>query len=92
MNGYLRKRLQAAARVVSEIGAEVAGVLRRDVERCAERARFTKGLGAAWSVTEAMDLGNQVILRFDRTTDVQDWDGFIVRVNKATGRVTAKAT
>ena len=90
MNRYLKK-LQAVTRVLCEVGAEFAGVLRRDVECCAEYARVAKDLGSAWSVTEAMDTGHHVIIRFDQALDVQSWQGFIVRVNKVTGQVSARA-
>lgn len=90
MNRYLKK-LQAVIRIIREVGAEFAGVLRHDVEYCAEYARLAKDLGSAWSVTEAMDTGNHVIMRFDQVLDVQSWEGFIVRVNKVTGQVSAKA-
>ena len=91
MNRYFKRRIRAAIRVVYEISAEFAGVLRRDVECCAERARLAKDLGPAWSVTEAMDTGKHVVIRFDQALDIQGWQGFTVRVNKATGRVTAQA-
>jgi len=85
------KKLQAVSRLLSKAGAEFAGVLRRDVECCIERARLAKDLGSAWSVTEAMDTGHDVIIRFDQALDIQDWAGFIVRVNKVTGQISAKA-
>jgi hypothetical protein len=90
VNRHFKKRLRVVTRVVREIREEFAGVLRRDVECCAERARLAKGLGPTWSVTEAMDIGRHVLIRFDQVLDVQDWQGFTVRVNKATGQVTAK--
>ncbi|MBV9489121.1 MAG: hypothetical protein JO069_05260 [Verrucomicrobia bacterium] len=91
MNRHFNERLRAVIRVVGEIGAEFAGVLRRDVECCAERARCANDLGPAWSVTEAMDTGRDVVIRFDQALHIQNWQGFTVRVNKATGRVTAWA-
>lgn len=91
MNRHLRRRLGAVIRVVREVGSEFAGVLRHDVECCAERARLVKHLGPTWSVTEAMDTGKHVVIRFDQVLDVQGWQGFTIRVNKATGRVTAQA-
>ena len=78
-------------RVACEIGEEFASVLRGDVECCAERARRAEGLDPAWSVTEAMDLGNHVVIHFEQPREAQDWDGYIVRVSKATGRVVAEA-
>jgi hypothetical protein len=91
VNRHFKTKVRAVLRVVSEIGAEFGGVLRRDVECCAARARVAKDLGSAWSVTEAMDIGKHVVIRFDQVLDVQGWQGFTVRVNKATGRVTAQA-
>jgi hypothetical protein len=91
VNTYFKERLRAVIRVICEIGAEFAGVLRRDVECCTERARLAKDLGPAWSVTEAMDTGRHVLIRFDQALDIQGWQGFTVRVNKATGRVTTQA-
>lgn len=90
MNSY-SKKLQAVIRALSAVGAELAGVLRGDVEYCTEHARRAKNLGSTWSVTEAMDIGNDVIIRFDQALDFQDWPAFIVRVNKVTGQISAKA-
>jgi hypothetical protein len=90
VNKYIKK-FQAVISAVREVGTEFAGALRRDVEYCTEYARVAKDLGSAWSVTEAMDTGNHVIIRFDQALDLQSWQGFIVRVNKVTGQVSAKA-
>jgi hypothetical protein len=70
-----------------EIGAEIAGVFRRDVERCVEHARRAKRLGPAWSVTEALDFGRHVLIRFEPSPDIQDRQSFSVRVSKARRRV-----
>ena len=71
-----------------EISTEFLGVLRRDVERCVERARRANRLGPAWSVTEALDFGQHVLIRFERSPNMQP---FTVRVRKATLQATKKA-
>lgn len=91
MNRDFKENLRAVIRVLGEIGAEFAGVLKRDVECCAERARLVKDLGPAWTITEAMDTGRDVVIRFDQALEIQSWQGFTVCVNKSTGRVTALA-
>ena len=48
------------------------------------------GIGSAWSVTEALDFGKHVLIRFAQAPDLQDQQRFTVRVNKATRQVTAK--
>ena len=74
-----------------EIGAEFVGALRRDVERCVERARRAQRLGAAWSVTETLDFGPRVLIRFEQSPGVQGRQPFTVRVGKATPQLMTKA-
>jgi hypothetical protein len=82
--------MQTLLTLPCEIGAEFVGVFRRDVERCVEHARRAKRLGCAWSVTEALDFGKHVLIRFEQAPDLQDQQRFTVRVTKVTRQVTVK--
>jgi hypothetical protein len=90
VTSHSSKGLQAAFRLACELGAEFAGLLKHDVEHCVQRVRRANGLGPAWSVTEATDFGQHVLIRFDQAPELHDQRRFTVRVNKATGQITAK--
>lgn len=85
------KWLLSPVRIAREIGLEFIGLWRHDVERCAQRVRLAKGLGPAWAVTEALDLGKLVLLRFERASEAQAWQMLAACVDKATGAVTVTA-
>jgi hypothetical protein len=74
-----------------EIGAEFAGILRRDVERCVGRARRVTGLGPAWAVAEALDFGTHVLIRFEPPLGLQGRPPLTVRVLKVTPQALTKA-
>jgi hypothetical protein len=79
--------MQTLLTLPCEIGAEFVGVFRRDVEH----ARRSKRLGCAWSVTEALDFGKHVLIRFEQSPDLQDRPPFTIRISKAKLRVMPKA-
>jgi hypothetical protein len=83
--------MQCLLTLPCEIRAEFVGVWRRDVERCGAHARRAKRLGSAWSVTEALDFGNHVLIRFEQSPDLQDRPPFTIRISKAKLRVMPKA-
>ena len=74
-----------------EIGAEFIGALRRDIERCVERARRAKRLGPAWNVAEALDFGTHVLIRFEPSPGPQEPPPFTLRVYKVTPQAIPKA-
>ena len=83
--------MQTLLTLPGEIGAEFVGVFRRDVERCVERARRANRLGPAWGVTEALDFGPHVLIRFEPSPDLPARQPFTVRVRKATPQAMTKA-
>ena len=83
--------MQALLTLCYEISAEFVGALRRDVERCVRHARHAKRLGAAWSVAEALDFGQHVLIRFEQAPGIQGRQPLTVRVSKATPRLVTKA-